>query len=133
MLTPILIGALALSGFLLLNSIHQIEEGHVGVYFRGGALLSSISDPGYNIKLPFITHFRSVQTTLQTDEIKNVPCGTSGGVMIYFDRVEVVNILDSESVYTIVKKYTADYDRTLIFNKVTHIPRSCLVTREFTR
>ncbi len=35
-----------------------------------------------------------VQTTLQTDEVKNVPCGTSGGVMIYFDRVEVVNILD---------------------------------------
>lgn len=34
------------------------------------------------------------QTTLQTDEVKNVPCGTSGGVMIYFDRVEVVNILD---------------------------------------
>ncbi len=37
-----------------------------------------------------------VQTTLQTDEVKNVPCGTSGGVMIYFDRVEVVNILDPE-------------------------------------
>ncbi len=34
------------------------------------------------------------QPTLQTDEVKNVPCGTSGGVMIYFDRVEVVNILD---------------------------------------
>ena len=34
------------------------------------------------------------QTSLQTDEVKNVPCGTSGGVMIYFDRVEVVNILD---------------------------------------
>ncbi len=34
------------------------------------------------------------QVTLQTDEVKNVPCGTSGGVMIYFDRVEVVNILD---------------------------------------
>ena len=37
-----------------------------------------------------------LQTTLQTDEVKNVPCGTSGGVMIYFDRVEVVNILDSK-------------------------------------
>lgn len=35
-----------------------------------------------------------LQVTLQTDEVKNVPCGTSGGVMIYFDRVEVVNILD---------------------------------------
>ena len=37
-----------------------------------------------------------VQTTLQTDEVKNVPCGTSGGVMIYFDRVDVVNILDTD-------------------------------------
>ncbi|KAI6646196.1 Erlin-1-like [Oopsacas minuta] len=120
MLAPIIIGSIAVCGFLLLNSVHQIEEGHVGVYFRGGALLSAISEPGYNIKLPFITMYRSVQTTLQTDEVKNVPCGTSGGVMIYFDRVEVVNILDYDAVYTIVKKYTADYDRTLIFNKVHH-------------
>ena len=27
-------------------SIHKIEEGHVGVYFRGGALLSAITFPG---------------------------------------------------------------------------------------
>ena len=118
MLGPIIVGCLALCGFILLNSIHQIEEGHAGVYYRGGALLSSISEPGYNVKFPFITSYRAVQTTLQTDEVKNVPCGTSGGVMIYFDRVEVVNILDLESVYQIVKKYTADYDRALIFNKV---------------
>ena len=37
------------------------------------------------------------QTTLQMDEIKNIPCGTSGGVMIYFDRIEVVNILSVSS------------------------------------
>ncbi|OON13747.1 eukaryotic phosphomannomutase, partial [Opisthorchis viverrini] len=36
-------------------------------------------------------------TTLQTDEVKNVPCGTSGGVVIYFDRVEVVNFLSAPS------------------------------------
>lgn len=70
--------------------------------------------------IPFITSFRSVQVTLQTDEVKNVPCGTSGGVMIYFDRIEVVNILSAKAVYDIVKNYTADYDKTLIFNKVHH-------------
>merc|ERR1719245_269399 len=43
--------------------------------------------------LPFLTTVRNIQTTLQTDEVKNVPCGTSGGVMIYFDRIEVVNVL----------------------------------------
>ncbi|VDD90968.1 unnamed protein product [Enterobius vermicularis] len=101
-------------------SMHHIEEGHVGVYYRGGALLSRVSQPGYHMMLPFITTYKSVQVTLQTDEAKNVPCGTSGGVMIYFDRIEVVNILSSSSVYDIVKNYTVDYDKPLIFNKVHH-------------
>nr|VZI41867.1 unnamed protein product [Spirometra erinaceieuropaei] len=59
-------------------------------------------------------------TTLQTDEVKNVPCGTSGGVVIYFDRIEVVNLLSASSAYDIVKNYSADYDKTLIYNKVHH-------------
>merc|ERR1719350_1153669 len=70
--------------------------------------------------VPFLTLVRNIQTTLQTDEVKNVPCGTSGGVMIYFDRIEVVNVLQHGAVYEIVKNYTADYDRALIFNKVHH-------------
>merc|ERR1719436_265329 len=70
--------------------------------------------------LPFLTSVRNIQTTLQTDEVKNVPCGTSGGVMIYFDRIEVVNVLQQGAVYDIVKNYTADYDKALIFNKVHH-------------
>lgn len=44
----------------------------------------------------------------------------SGGVMIYFDQIEVVNILRSNEVFNIVKNYTADYDKTLIFNKIHH-------------
>ncbi|XP_068543914.1 erlin-1 isoform X1 [Anas acuta] len=106
--------------FFLYASIHKVEEGHLAVYYRGGALLSSPSGPGYHIMLPFITTFKSVQTTLQTDEVKNVPCGTSGGVMIYIDRIEVVNKLAPYAVYDIVKNYTADYDKTLIFNKIHH-------------
>merc|ERR1719192_852388 len=70
--------------------------------------------------IPFLTSVRNIQTTLQTDEVKNVPCGTSGGVMIYFDRIEVVNVLQSVAVFDIVKNYTADYDKPLIFDKVHH-------------
>ena len=40
--------------------------------------------------------------------------------MIYFDQIEVVNILSPGAVYEIVRNYTADYDRALIFNKVHH-------------
>ena len=64
--------------------------------------------------------------------------------MIYFDKIEVVNLLSADSgkiathltfiiqtkirlfflfyfkVYEIVKNFTADYDKTLIFNKIHH-------------
>ncbi|GLV35040.1 hypothetical protein CBL_09521 [Carabus blaptoides fortunei] len=101
-------------------SLHRIDEGHVGVYYRGGALLPVTSQPGFHMMVPFLTTYRTVQVTLQTDEVKNVPCGTSGGVMIYFDRIEVVNVLSPASVSDIVRNYTADYDKSLIFNKVHH-------------
>uniref|UniRef100_A0A8C2B335 ER lipid raft associated 2 n=1 Tax=Cyprinus carpio TaxID=7962 RepID=A0A8C2B335_CYPCA len=111
---------LAIGGAAVFSALHKIDEGHVGVYYRGGALLTTTSGPGFHLMLPFITTFKSVQTTLQTDEVKNVPCGTSGGVMIYFDRIEVVNYLAPSAVYSIVRNFTADYDKALIFNKVHH-------------
>ncbi|XP_063716314.1 erlin-1-like [Symsagittifera roscoffensis] len=111
---------IGLMAVMMAISIHKVEEGHVAVYYRGGALLHSTAGPGYHVMIPFITTYRSVQTTLQTDEVKNVPCGTAGGVMIYFDRIEVVNILNRAAVYDIVRNFSADYDKTLIFNKVHH-------------
>ncbi|CAI8018551.1 Erlin-2-B [Geodia barretti] len=115
----ILVGLAAMGGLISL-ALHRIEEGHVGVYYRGGALLEGTTGPGFHLMLPLLTTFKQVQVTLQSDEVKNVPCGTSGGVMIYFDRVEVVNILNAAQVHEIVKQYTADYDKALIFNKVHH-------------
>jgi len=113
-------GLLVVFGVIVQFSLHKVEEGHVGVYFRGGAMLQSMSGPGFHMMVPVLTSVRNIQTTLQTDEVKNVPCGTSGGVMIYFDRIEVVNVLQHTAVYDIVKNYTADYDKALIFNKVHH-------------
>ncbi|XP_048194442.1 erlin-1 isoform X2 [Perognathus longimembris pacificus] len=40
--------------------------------------------------------------------------------MIYIDRIEVVNMLAPYAVFDIVRNYTADYDKTLIFNKIHH-------------
>uniref|UniRef100_A0A7N6BSL5 Band 7 domain-containing protein n=1 Tax=Anabas testudineus TaxID=64144 RepID=A0A7N6BSL5_ANATE len=94
----------ALGGAALLASVHKIDEGHTGVYYRGGALLTTTSGPGFHLMLPFITTYKSVQTTLQTDEVKNVPCA----------------LVFLSSVYDIVRNFTADYDKALIFNKVHH-------------
>jgi len=111
---------MVLLGIAVQFSLHRVEEGHVGVYFRGGAMLGGMAGPGFHMMLPFLTTVRNIQTTLQTDEVKNVPCGTSGGVMIYFDRIEVVNVLQPAAVFDTVKNYTYEYDKPLIFDKVHH-------------
>jgi len=41
--------------------------------------------------LPYMSQVSLVQTTVQTDKVEDIPCGTSGGVMVYFDKIEVVN------------------------------------------
>lgn len=75
------------------SMLHQVPEGHVGVYWRGGALLKTITNPGkegfvfstlgllsracliffyfigFHWKFPFMTHFEPIQVTLQTDEV----------------------------------------------------------------
>lgn len=115
---PLVIAIIA--GILIAGGIHQVEEGHIGVYWRGGALLSSTSDPGYHVKLPLVTHSANVQVTLQTDVVKNIPCGTSGGVMIYFEAIEVVNRLRKDHAYKTIKLYGVNYDKVWIFDKIHH-------------
>ena len=46
------------------------------LFNQGGALLKTISEPGFHYMLPLITSVKMVQVTMQTDEVKNVPCGT---------------------------------------------------------
>jgi len=52
---------------------HKVEEGHVGVYFRGGALLPGTEEPGYHWMFPLITSYDNVQVTVQTDKVLNIP------------------------------------------------------------
>lgn len=56
--------------------------------------------------------------SVQTDEVRDVPCGTSGGVLIEFGAIEVVNRLNKELAQETVKNYTVNYDKTWIFDKI---------------
>ncbi|XP_009396430.2 uncharacterized protein LOC103981425 isoform X1 [Musa acuminata AAA Group] len=103
-----------------LSILHQVPEGHVGVYWRGGALLEATTDPGFHWKLPLITQFEPIQVTIQTDQVRDIPCGTKGGVMISFDKIEVVNRLRKSFVYQTLHEYGVYYDKTWIYDKIHH-------------
>ncbi|KAL6529308.1 hypothetical protein OROGR_014931 [Orobanche gracilis] len=103
-----------------LSILHQVPEGHVGVYWRGGALLNTITGPGFHLKMPLLTHFEPIQVTLQTDLVRDIPCGTKGGVMINFEKIEVVNRLHKDYVYDTLLNYGVQYDNTWIYDKIHH-------------
>jgi regulator of protease activity HflC (stomatin/prohibitin superfamily) len=52
---------------------HVIDYGYIGVYKRGGALLSSWTEPGLHFMIPFLTTYSPVQVTLQTDKVTDIP------------------------------------------------------------
>ncbi|KAM7484429.1 hypothetical protein LguiA_000438 [Lonicera macranthoides] len=111
---------IAISTMNSFSIIHQVPEGHVGVYWRGGALLETVTDPGFHLKMPLITHFEPVQVTLQTDLVRDIPCGTKGGVMINFEKIEVVNRLHKDYVYETLLNYGVQYDNPWIYDKIHH-------------
>ncbi|KAH7296207.1 hypothetical protein KP509_26G013400 [Ceratopteris richardii] len=70
--------------------------------------------------LPYVTRYEPIQVTRQTDEVKNIPCGTKGGVMIYLKKFEVVNRLRKEYVYETILNYGVKYDKTWVYDKIHH-------------
>ena len=56
-----------------MGGIHTIEEGHIGIYTRGGALLKGITEPGFHSMVPILTSYHQIQIILQTDEVLNIP------------------------------------------------------------
>ncbi|XP_028761939.1 erlin-2-B-like [Neltuma alba] len=103
-----------------LSVLHQVPEGHVGVYWRGGALLKTITEPGFHLKMPFITQYETVKVTLKTNVVTGIQCGTKGGVVITFKKIDVVNQLHKESVYETLHNYGMHYDKTWIYDKIHH-------------
>ena len=56
--------ASSVAAVVLGTTVHRIQEGHVGVYYRGGALLPRLTEAGYRLKSP-ITRVEEVQITMQ--------------------------------------------------------------------
>ena len=62
--SPFLIGLLCTAAAVVLQSgLHTVAEGHIAVYWRGGALLASLGGPGFHVKLPLVTTMAQLQVS----------------------------------------------------------------------
>jgi len=56
----LIFGTIILFPIILFQGFHQIPEGHIGIYFRGGAILEGYEEPGWHAMIPILTTFESV-------------------------------------------------------------------------
>ena len=103
---------------LAFNGLHTVQQGHRGIYIRGGRLLTTVTQPGFNMKLPFTTH-HGIQVTVQTDKLDDVPCVSSQGGTAHLN-IEVVNRLNGSAgcVSKAVSEFGISYDQPLIFDYI---------------
>jgi regulator of protease activity HflC (stomatin/prohibitin superfamily) len=99
LIKKILVGVVLYGAMICIFSLHQIEEGHVGLTKRFGRLMPRLYEPGFHLFVPFVHEFISIRTSVQTDTVTNIPCGTSGGVLVNFKTIEVVNRLRKSHAY----------------------------------
>ena len=100
--------------------VHQIAQGNVGVYWFAGALQERTTEPGYHYRVPWLTRYASIPISIQTDEVRDVPCGTKGGILLHFGKIEVVFRLDRAHVVGTVRNYTARYEIPMIHDQIHH-------------
>ena len=93
----------------MLSGFHEVKEGYVGIYKKLGVLQQPLSGPGFHFRIPFYEEFIEMKVSIQTDVVTSIPCGTSNGTLVQFDKVEVVNKLRKETVYQTVLNYTENY------------------------
>ena len=116
----LVIGLAAAYLLAMLSGFHEVKEGYVGIYKTLGVLQPKLSEPGFHFRIPFYEEFIEMKISIQTDTVTNIPCGTSNGTLVYFDKVEVVNKLRKEAVYETVLNYTEDYEKFWITDKLHH-------------
>lgn len=100
----------------------SIPSGYVGVYktWQRYNIEAGVIHPSLVCYNPTWTSVVHVETRPQTDVVINVKCGSSDGVILEIDKIEVGNQLASTSVIETITRYGENYDKFLVMDSIVH-------------
>ena len=110
--------ALALIIGMLAHSLHHIDEGHVGVYFKYGALQNSVGHPGLNTMTPWVSTYEQITIRPRSEIVNSFSAVTKDAIQIQFHDVEVISSVPQEHVLWLVKKFGVNFRTVLVFDRL---------------
>jgi len=103
---------------IILSSIHKIEEGNVGVYYKYGAIMDTVTHPGIHYMTPFIVDVYEIQIRPQTDTLKPMRSVTKDGIQNTFKDVQVITRIRVDKLVYMIKNYGRDFKHALVFDRI---------------
>jgi len=111
---PILVLAVA----MMASSFHVVEEGHVGIYFKQGALQEIHGMPGFNVKAPFVTTVYQIVVRPETDTMDTIISITKDGIQNTFNAIQVISLVPQEKVVPLIRQYGMEFKNALVFDRI---------------
>merc|ERR1712241_43712 len=110
--------ALSLIIGLMAHSLHHIDEGHVGVYFKYGALGNSVGHPGLNTMTPWVSTYEQITVRPRSENVNSFSAVTKDAIQIHFHNVEVISSVPQENVLWLVKNFGVNFRTILVFDRL---------------
>lgn len=122
MIVQLMISILILvAALVIVVSPVVIPEGTLGIVYVLGSLSNTTLDAGAHVNLLFlVSQVSRVNIRPQTDQIQAVACGTSDGLSLVFENVDVGNTLFAPNVLHTIRTYGENYDQYLVKDKIRH-------------
>jgi len=102
----------------LIHGYHEIKEGHVGIYYRFGALRDRTTDPGMHFMKPFIDTFKLILIRPEEKDLGYMEAVTKDGIEITFKGVSVLSKTKKNEVVHLIKEFGMDFKTVLIYDRV---------------
>jgi len=103
---------------VILSSLHKIEEGNVGVYYKNGALMDEVSYPGIHYMTPFIVDVREITIRPETQTLIPMTSVTKDGITNTFNEVQVITSLKMDKLVYMLKNYGPEFKKALVFDRI---------------
>lgn len=116
-ITCIVFTAIVIIIACLASGFHTINEGHVGIYFKYGALQDKTTIPGVNYMQPFVSSFREIKIRPQTDTT-DVEAVTQDGIKINFDDIQIITRIKMGSLHEMVSLYGLEFKQALVYDRI---------------
>ena len=110
---------LVFTAVVIVDSIHTIEEGNVGIYFVQGALGSDYTTPGVHWSIPFVTTIEEITIRPQTETLEPISTVTKDGIQNTFHNIQVLSNVEIGSLIDLIRKFGMNFRHALIYDRVS--------------